>query len=131
VREPQRVVGDALLHRRPHVWRGTEVPVRRDQPLERLVRPLEVVGVHEEADATLAVREVREDRARQELVPQSLPEALDLPQGLRVLGPALHVPDPFSPQLLLEFRLAAPGRVLPTLVGQDLLRRPVRRRPAP
>jgi hypothetical protein len=44
-----------------------------------------------------------------------------------VLRPALDVPYPLPPQLPLEFRLPPPRRVLPPLVGQDFLRRPVRR----
>lgn len=94
------------------------------------MRPLEVVAVDVQREPTRAVREVREHRPRQELVPQRLPEPLDLPQRLRVLRPALHVPDAVAPQLALEIRLAAPGRVLPTLVGEDLGRISERRKPA-
>ncbi len=44
-----------------------------------------------------------------------------------MLGPALDVADALPPQLLLKLRLPPPRRVLAPLVGQDLLRRPVRR----
>jgi len=44
-----------------------------------------------------------------------------------MLRTALHVPDPVATQLALELRLATPGRVLPTLVGQHLRRRAPRR----
>ena len=89
------------------------------------MRPLEVVGADVERKPLLEVREVGEDRPRQEFLPQRLPEALDLAHGLWVLRPALDVPNPFSPQLFLEFRRPAPRRVLPPLVRQDLLRRSV------
>ena len=85
----------------------------------------EVVGLDVKTHPPLTVLEVREDRARQELLPQGLPETLDLPQRLRVVRTALDVMDPLPPQLLLEIGLPPPRRVLPALVGQDLPRRPV------
>lgn len=123
---PKRVGLDVLLDRRSHLRRRAEVAVGGDQPVQRLVRSLEVVALHEEAQPPLAVGEVREDRAAQEFLPQGLPEALDLAERLGVLRPTLDVPDAVLPQPLLEERLAAPGRVLAALVGQHLLRRPVR-----
>jgi hypothetical protein len=126
LRSPERVGFDVLLHRRPYLWRRAEVAVRGDQPVQGLVRSLEVVSLDEEPQPPLAVGEVCEDRAAQKLVPQRLPEALDLAERLRMLRPALDVPDPILAQPLLEERLAAPGCVLPPLVGQDLHRRPVR-----
>jgi len=91
------------------------------------VRPLEVVGVDEELNTTLAIGEVRKHRLREKLVPQRLPEALNLPERLRVLRPALDVPDALAAELLLEVRLTPPRRVLAALVGQYLARRAVRR----
>ncbi len=91
------------------------------------MRALEVVGVDEQRHPPHAVGEVREHRPGQELVPERLPEPLDLAERLRVLRPALHVPDAVAPELLLERGLAAPGRVLPALVGEHLRRRPERR----
>ncbi len=41
------------------------------------------------------------------------------------MRPALHMRDAVALQLRLELRRAAPGGVLPALVGQDLFRRPV------
>jgi hypothetical protein len=86
------------------------------------VRSLEVVAFDEKPKSPLAIGEVCEDRAAEKLVPQCLPEALDLAERLRMLWPALDVPDPILPKPLLEERLAAPRRVLSPLVGQDLLR---------
>lgn len=131
VREPHRVVRHVLLDRGADLRGCPEVAVRRHEPLDALVRPLEVVGVDEQPESPRAVVEVREDRPRQELLPQRLPEPLDLAQRLRVLRAALHVPDPLAPELLLELRLAPPRRVLPALVREDLLWRPVRRDRAP
>lgn len=105
--------------------RSAEEAVRRHEPLDALVRSLEVVAVDEERDAPAAVGEVGEDRARQKLLPQRLPETLHLAERLRVLRPALDVPDALTPQLALEVRLAPPRRVLPPLVSQNLLGRPV------
>jgi hypothetical protein len=126
-RQTHRVGRHALLDRRSHVRRRLEETVRGHQPVDTLVRALEVVRVDVQPESTLAVGVVAEDRAREKLLPQRLPEALHLAQRLRVLRPALDVTDALTPQLLLEVRLAAPRRVLPPLVGQDLARRPPRR----
>ncbi len=116
-----------MLNHRAHVRSGAEESVRRHEPFERLVRPLEVVSVDEVGDATVAICEVRKHRPRQKLVPERLPEALDLAERLRVLRTALDVPDAVLAQLLFEFRLPAPHRVLPPLVGEDFLGRAVLR----
>jgi hypothetical protein len=87
------------------------------------VGPLEVVGIHEQPDSAGQIREVGKHRARQQLLPQRSPESFDLPQRLRVLRPTLDVDDPFTPELLLELRRAAPSGVLPTVIGEDLSRR--------
>ncbi len=126
-RQPLRVLADALLDRLAHLRRRPEETVRRHQPLDALVWALKVVRVHEKPQPPFTVGEVGKHRPTQEFLPKRLPESLHLAKRLRVLGPALDVPDALPPQLLLEFRLPPPRRVLSPLVGQHLLRRPVRR----
>jgi hypothetical protein len=126
-------MGHALLDRVPDLRSGPEESVRRHRTRNPLVRPTEVVGLHEERDPTLAILEVREDRPRQKLLPQRLPEALDLAQGLRMVGPALDVTDALTVELGLEVGVPAPRHVLASLVGQHLawgavLRDPPRQR---
>jgi hypothetical protein len=89
------------------------------------MRTAEVVGLDEERNPPLAILEIREDRPREKLLPQGLPEALDLPQRLRMVRPALDVTDALPPQLLFKVRVPAPRDVLPALVRQDLTRRAV------
>jgi hypothetical protein len=89
------------------------------------VRALEVVVLDVEPEPPIEVREIGEHGPRQELVPQRLPEALDLAQGLRVLRTALDVTDPVLPHQLLERGLTPPGCVLPALIRQHLARDPV------
>lgn len=84
------------------------------------MRALEVVVLHEQRHTALTVLEVGKHRARQELLPHRLPEPLDLAAGLRMVRTALDVCDPLSAQLRLELRRAAPGGVLPALIGEDL-----------
>ena len=84
------------------------------------MRALEVVVLDEQSHAPLAVLEVRKHRARQELLPQGLPEALDLAAGLRVVWAALHVRNTVALELRLELGRPPPGGVLAPLVGQDL-----------
>jgi hypothetical protein len=124
-REACRVVRDALLDGGPHLRRRPEEAIGGHQPLDALVRALEVVRVDEKPQAAFAVGEVRKHRPTQEFLPERLPESLHLAERLRVLRTTLDVTDALAPQLLLEVRLAAPRRVLATLVGQNLLRRPV------
>ncbi len=121
-RESQRVGRHRRLDRASHLGSAAEEAIGRRESVQRLVRTLEVVVLHEERRATLAIVEVGEHRPRQELLPHRLPEALDLAAGLRVVGPALHVGDAVALQLLLEGGRAPPRRVLATLVGEDLAR---------
>jgi hypothetical protein len=122
VRKPHRVALHAAFDRFAHLRRCAEEAIRRHETLQRLVRSLEVVCLHEEPQTPLAIREVRKHRSRQKLVPEGFPEALDLPECLRMLRAALHVMNPLAPKLLLEFSLASPRRVLATLVREDLSR---------
>jgi hypothetical protein len=121
-REAQCVLPDRRLDRRTHRGSRTEEAVRRGQPLERLVRTLEVVVLHEQRHAPLTVLKVSKYRARQQLLPQRLPEALDLAAGLRVVRAALHVRNPVALELRFELSRSAPRGVLAPLVGQDLAR---------
>jgi hypothetical protein len=121
----QGVRRHALLDRVPDLRRGPEEAVRGHRAPDALVWTPEVVGLHEKPDPPLTVLEIREDGAGQKLLPQRLPEALDLPQGLRVVRPALDVPDALAMKLGLEVGVPAPRHVLPALVGQDLTRRAV------
>jgi hypothetical protein len=113
------------LDRLPHLRGRSEEAVRGHQPLDALVRATEVVGLDVQIHPPLAVPKVRKYRPRQELLPQRLPETLDLALRLRMVRTALDVTDALAPQLLLEFRLATPRGVLPALVRQDLTRRSV------
>jgi hypothetical protein len=121
-RQAQGVGGDVGFDHGTHLGGGAEETVCRRQALQRLVRALEVVVLDEEADTALAIVEVGKHGAGQKLFPHGLPEALDLAAGLRVVRPALDVLDALAAQLFLEVGGAAPGGVLPALVGEDLPR---------
>jgi hypothetical protein len=121
-RKPERVFLHVSLDCLSHLRRCAEEAVGWHETRERLVRSLEVVRVDEEREPPLTIGEVRENRPRQKLVPERLPKPLDFPERLRVLRPALHVPNVFPPELRLEFRAPAPRRVLPALVRQDFPR---------
>ncbi len=122
LREAQRVRGDLRLHGRAHVRRRAEEAVGGHEPVEPLMRALEVVVLDEERDAPQAVREVGEHRLAQKFVPQRFPEAFDLAERLRMLRPALAVANAAALEELLEFRFAAPRDVLSALVGEHLAR---------
>lgn len=124
VGEAHRVVGDALFDGLTHLRSGAEEAVCRHETSERLVRPLEVVGMNEEPDTACAVCKIRKHRARQKLRPKRLPKAFDLADGLRMLWATLDVANAVAAELVLEFRFAAPSGVLPALIGEDFARRP-------
>jgi hypothetical protein len=115
------VVLHAPLHRVAHLRRATEIAVGRDQAVQCLVGPLEVVAIDVERQPAGAIIEVGEDGPAQKLVPQRLPESFDLPERHWMLRTALDVPNAVAAQHPLEFRLPAPRRVLPPIVGQHLL----------
>jgi hypothetical protein len=78
--------------------------------------------LYEQPHAALTILEVRKHGARKELLPHRLPEPLDLPASLRMMGSALDVRDPVAMQFRLELRGTAPRGVLPTLIGENLAR---------
>jgi hypothetical protein len=121
-REPARVRFDVRGDGSLHLRGGAEVAVGRHEILDALVRPLEVVAVHEELEAFEQVCEVREHRAGEEFFPQRLPETFHLAQRLGVVRAALDVLDALTLELGLELRLASPRRVLAAVVGERLLR---------
>jgi hypothetical protein len=121
-RESHGVVGDRLFDRRADVRCSAEETIGGNEPVERLMRTLKVVGLDEESQPPIAIGVVGEDRAREKLVPERLPEALDFAERLRMLRAALDVTDAVLAKCALEVGLAAPRGVLATLVGQDLAR---------
>jgi hypothetical protein len=125
LRQAQRVLLDLRLDARPHLGSRTEEAVCGGQSLQALVRALEVVVLDKKRNPPLAVLEVGEHRAREQLLPQRLPEPLDLAAGLRMMRSALHMRDAVALQLRFELGRATPGGVLPSLIGEDLPRRAV------
>lgn len=122
LRQAQRVLLHLRLDARAHLTCGAEVPIRRGHTLKPLMRSLEVVVLDEQRHSALAVLKVGEHRATEQFLPQRLPEPLDLPAGLWMMRPALHVRDAVALKLRLELGASAPGGVLPALVRQDLPR---------
>src|SRR5262249_38810715 len=79
----QSIGGHPRLQRATHFRRGPEEPICRRQPVDPLMRTLEVVVVDEQPDPPLRVAQVDENRTLHALAPQGGPEALDLAQRLR------------------------------------------------
>jgi hypothetical protein len=126
-REPQLVLRNRTLDFSAHVSGRLEESVCGHETVEGLMRTLEVVMADVVLEPPLRVDDVREDRAAEKFVPQRLPETLDLAERLRMLRPTADVLDSESFEVLLEFGLAAPHGVLPTVVGQHFCRCTVRR----
>lgn len=116
--ESQRVCRDRTLDLRADVRGGLEEAVCRHEPVERLVRSLEVVVRQVVQQSLLCIHRVGEDRAAEKLVPQGLPETLDLAERLWMLWPTPDVVNPHPRECFFEFRLAAPNGVLPSVIGQ-------------
>jgi hypothetical protein len=123
--EPQLVLLHRALDLCTHMRCCLEEAIRGHEPIERLMRPLQVVVADEVLEPPLRVDDVREHRPPQELVPQRLPESLDLPERLRMLRATTDVLHAEPREVLFELRLAAPHRVLTTVVRQYLARRAV------
>lgn len=98
LRESKRVGLGLRLDGGAYLRRCSEEAIGWHQPVDALVWPLEVVVLDEELHAPKTVREVGEDRLAQKLVPQRLPEALDLPERLGMLRPTLAVRDAVTPK---------------------------------
>ncbi len=124
--EAQLVRCDRTLDLCAHVGSRLEEAVSGHEPVERLMRTLEVVVADEVIEPLLRVDDMREHRAAEKLVPQRLPESLDLAERLRMLRPAADVLDPHPRQCLFELGLAPPHRVLAPVVGQHFRGLPVR-----
>jgi hypothetical protein len=95
------------------------------------VRPLVIVILHPPAEALPRFLEGREPRPADELFPDRLPEAFDLPKRLRMVRPTADMLDPVSCQFLLKLGLAVPTRILPAIIRQHLLGHPVRSHATP
>jgi len=126
-RDSQRIGRHGALDLCPNVRCRLEEAVGGHEAVESLVRPLKIVVRQEVYEPLLRVDGVREHGAAEELVPQRLPESLDLAERLRMLWPTSDVVDAHPRQRLLELGLASPHRVLPAVVSEHLRRLPVRR----
>ena len=115
------VVSDAALNHGSQFLRDGEEPIRRAEPVQRLVRSLVVVVFHPQADPLAGLLEAVKLRPHQEVLPDRLPVPLDLPERHRMMRLAAEVMHPVLLQFLLEAGLASPGGVLPTIVGKHLL----------
>lgn len=125
-REPQLVGRHRAFDLGADVRGGPEIAVRGDQPVERLVRALKVVVADEVIEPALRVDDVREHGAAEKLVPERLPEPLDLAERLRMLRPATNVLHAHPREQLLELGLAAPHGVLPAVVSEHFGRLAIR-----
>lgn len=103
-RQAQRVLGHLRLDARAHGCGCAEEAISWREPFQRLVRALEVVVLDVQSHPALTVFEVREHRAREQLLQQALPEALDLAAGLWMVRAALDVRDAVALELGFELR---------------------------
>jgi hypothetical protein len=99
-----------------------EEAIRRTQALDALVGPLVVVIFDPEFDPLPGVVEAAELGAGQEVLPERGPEAFDLAQGHGVMRAGLDVGHAIFFEFGLEAAGAAPGGVLPPVVGEHLAR---------
>ena len=120
--ELQDVLLDATLDHSPEFLGDPEEAIGRAEAIQALVRAPMVVILHPEADPLAGRFEAVELGPLEELLPDRLPEALDLAERHGVVGPALEVMDAILLELGLEAGGAPPAGELPALVGEQLLR---------
>jgi hypothetical protein len=94
--------------------------VRRTGASDALMRALVVVIGNPVSQSLACIRKGSKNGFLQKLLPDCLPEPLDLTQGHRMTGCAPHMADPLALQNLLEPCLAPPCSKLPAVVRQDL-----------
>jgi len=85
------------------------------------MRPLMVVVLHPEPNPLPRLFITVKLRSHEKLLPDCLPEPLDLTQCHRMVRLTAQVVDLILSQFLLEARLTAPSRVLTAIVGEHLL----------
>jgi len=95
------------------------------------MRPLVIVILHPPAQALPRLLEGRESRPADELFPDRLPEAFYLPKRLRMVWTTANMLDPVPCQFLLELGFTVPARILPPVIRQHLLGRPMRSHTTP
>lgn len=119
----QEVFLDASLNGLAQLGGDFEVAVGWAETFDALVRPLVIIIFDPEPDALPGRLEAFELGAREELLPDALPEALDLAQRHGVMRAGLEVVGPVLLHLGLEASGAPPVDVLPAIVGEHLLGR--------
>jgi hypothetical protein len=122
-RQLQQVFLDAGLDGFTQLGGDFEKTIRWTEAFNALVRPFVVVITDPKSDAFASRFEALELGAREELLPDGLPESLDLAQRHRMVGPGAEVVNPVLLHLGLETGGAAPIDILPAIVGEHLFRR--------
>lgn len=119
----QEVVLNARFDGFAQLGLDLEEAIRRAETFDALMRSFVVVVFDPEFDALAGRLEALELGAGEELLPETLPEALDLAQGHGMVRPALEMGHPILFEFGFEAAGAAPGGVLATIVGEHLLGR--------
>jgi hypothetical protein len=122
-RKPQRVILASLPGGFLDVLGQPVKPVRGAAASDTLMRPLVIVIGNPISQPLACVCKGGKDGFLQKLLPDRLPEPLDLAQRHGMLRCASNVADPLALEYLLEACLTPPGSKLPAVVRQDLPRR--------
>ena len=122
-RQLQQVFLDAGLDGFTQLGGDFEKTIRWTEAFNALVRPFVVVITDPKSDAFASRFEALELGAREELLPDGLPEPLDLAQRHRMVRPGLEVVRAVLLHLGLETGGAAPIDILPAIVREHLFRR--------
>jgi len=119
-RQFQHIVLNAALDDLAQLLGNGKEAIGRTQALQGLMGPPVVVVLHPQPNPLAGRLKTVELGAHQELLPDGLPEPLDLAQRHGMMRPALNVVNPILAQLRLKVRGPAPTGVLAALIGEHL-----------
>ncbi len=118
--QAQFVVSNGFLDGFSDFGFGLKIPVSRDHIINSLMLAKMVVIRKEMGQTLPGIGQVSRLHSAPKLFVNCFPKTLAFTQGLRVVGASHDMFDALFFEQFLKFAMTSPGKILPSLVGQDL-----------